>query len=621
MSETIRNETQVGIADLQKRLNSAGLKIIEQHENSRHRTINFAIGDTENQTDVTLSEEFLDDLPNTKEYQAMVDSYARVVAGRLKCGSPELFYCESGAGVQVSFQWPIHGVSHNNEPKAVLLANVTNKVDGKTANCAVEVGGGRVPAVLVQVVNDIRLAVDAGQIKFFEPTVHQDTYQPIEKTKQHVPKTRSQSDVERFVAGKVYTLGFIAVDDLSDVWAVDPWDAQYLGVTEKSLALAMRVLRANGLLQAGSGPEHVRPTDKLLAERSSQTREKAPLPNPQQKLSHDSPPAKNELLKELQRVIEQHPTLALIMLDVDNFKSVNDTKGHPAGDACLNKFIEAVETVVGQRGRVYRWGGDEFAICLPDFSTAEALTTAERIRSAVEQAKAGDDIEVTTSIGVCGSDRTESKSPEELFDFADKAMYQSKHSGKNRVTTWPLSSAGPKVFLEAKGKESPKLLDSVKKNGLEEIEPPDWALSSDDGELKPYEVETVKRKLAITRLNALHPRLTIWMTNRSDFRVLVKSASLWYAQKRLNHGVPSDNMAFVDVRPRIENTAFIIVTDEDATLKLQGLGIVDRHLPTFQFSEEVDLEVRVEYDLQGLEYEHRETVRVRVHGNRQIESL
>ncbi len=55
-------------------------------------------------------------------------------------------------------------------------------------------------------------------------------------------------------------------------------------------------------------------------------------------------------------------------------------------------------------------------------------------------------------------------------------------------------------------------------------------------------------------------------------------------------------------------------------LKLQSLGIVDRHLPTYTFSDDADLEVRVEYDLQGIEYEFRETVRVRVHGG-QVDSL
>jgi hypothetical protein len=207
MSETIRNETQFGIADFQKRLSAAGLGIIQQQGNFRHRNIYFAIGGTENQTDVTLSEEFLDDLPNTKEYQSMVDSYARAIAGRLKCGSPQLFFCESGVGVQVSFQWPIHsGGIQDGVYKAVLLMDVANPVDGKTAKCSVEVGGGRVPAVLVQVVNDLRSAIDAGQIQFYEPSVHQERYQRVER-KQSSTEARSQADVERFVAGKAYTLG------------------------------------------------------------------------------------------------------------------------------------------------------------------------------------------------------------------------------------------------------------------------------------------------------------------------------------------------------------------------------------------------------------------------------
>src|SRR5260370_17286194 len=121
--------------------------IVLQQENSRRRTINFAIGDTENQTDFTLSEEFLDDLPNTKEYQAMVDSYARAVAGRLKCGSPELFYCESGVGVQVSFEWPIHsGGIQDGVYKEVLLPVVTNPVDEKIPNSPLDIALGLCPA-------------------------------------------------------------------------------------------------------------------------------------------------------------------------------------------------------------------------------------------------------------------------------------------------------------------------------------------------------------------------------------------------------------------------------------------------------------------------------------------
>jgi diguanylate cyclase (GGDEF)-like protein len=472
-----------------------------------------------------------------------------------------------------------------------LLMDVTNKVGGKTAKCSVQIGGGRVPAVIVQVVNHVRLAVDAGQITFYEPTVHQEVYQRVE-TKQRAPGNLSQSDVECFVAGKAYTLGFIAVDEGSEVWAVDPWDAQYLGATTKDLSLAMRVLRANGLLQAGTSPDYVRPTDKLLAEHSSRTKKRAPLSRPQQELSHNSPPAKDELLKELQRILNQHGTFALIMLDIDNFKSVNDTKGHLEGNACLDKFIGAVETVVGQRGRVYRWGGDEFAICLPDFSTAEALTTAERIRSAVEQAKAGGDIEVTTSIGVCGSDRTESKSPEELFDFADKAMYQSKHSGKNRVTAWPPSSAGPNVESTPTKRlgeqERRKLADSVV-----------LSIKTDNGHQRNY---------------------TIRIKNHSkELAVAIKRISLWSEGQRLGDPV---------FRPEGENAkCWDVGADRELPFNFDAGETVAKRLwsiagsPSMSMFHDTNLlkghfrsKVRVEvlYEVEGIEKQYDETRMVQV---------
>jgi predicted signal transduction protein with EAL and GGDEF domain len=99
--------------------------------------------------------------------------------------------------------------------------------------------------------------------------------------------------------------------------------------------------------------------------------------------------------------------------------------------------VRSIADIAGRKGRIYRWGsGDEFAILLPDFSTDEAKATAERIRSAVEASKPGGDIAVTTKIGVCGTDRAGSNSAKEILDLVDKAMYESKHSGKNRVTTW-----------------------------------------------------------------------------------------------------------------------------------------------------------------------------------------
>lgn len=439
MPEPTRSETQLGVADLTKRLGAAGIHIIDQQRTpGLQRSTYFAIGSTERQTDVTISDTFLDDLPNTKEYQATVDSYACAVAGRLKCGSPELFYCRSGVAVRVSILWPLQAAMVNYNVSTFVLMDVIKQVDGQIAKCSMEAGytlGNTVFDIVIQTVNSVRTAVDDGLVTFYSPDVRQEKYQRIKR--QQRSERRSQSEIERFLAGKAYVLGFIAVDEPSDVWAVDPWDAQYLGVTKKELLLAMRVLRANGLLDPGSGPEYARPTDKLLAEQSSKKEDEETFFQSQQKASRLNLPNKEELLKDMRTVLERQSVSAVVVIDLDNFKGVNDTNGHSEGDACLDRVVSTIASIVGRKGKIYRWGGDEFAVCLPDFSTEEAQVTAERIRRAVEQTKPGGEIAVTTSIGICGSDHTDSKSAEEILNFADKAMYESKRLGKNRVTVWP----------------------------------------------------------------------------------------------------------------------------------------------------------------------------------------
>ena len=83
--------------------------------------------------------------------------------------------------------------------------------------------------------------------------------------------------------------------------------------------------------------------------------------------------------------------------------------------------MNTIGGVLGRKGILYRWEGDEFAVSLPDFSTGEAHATAERIRVAVEQAKPGTDLPVTTSIGVSGGDRMTSASAEDLLDGREKS--------------------------------------------------------------------------------------------------------------------------------------------------------------------------------------------------------
>jgi len=200
-------------------------------------------------------------------------------------------------------------------------------------------------------------------------------------------------------------------------------------------------MRANGLFEGGSDIDYAHPTDKLLAQQS-ETKNAEQKSQAPQKVSRLNLPTKDALLSDVQAALQQLSILAILVIDLDHFKSVNDKLGHSEGDACLDRVVDTIAIVVGRKGKLHRWGsGDEFAVFLPDFSTEDAQATAERIRSSVEQNRPGGEILVTTSIGICGTDRADSKQPVEILDFADKAMYESKQSGRNRVTAWPITAA------------------------------------------------------------------------------------------------------------------------------------------------------------------------------------
>lgn len=142
---------------------------------------------------------------------------------------------------------------------------------------------------------------------------------------------------------------------------------------------------------------------------------------------------------EWRRCKRERQPLALLFIDVDNFKSYNDTYGHLAGDDCLKGVADALATSMRRAGDLSaRYGGEEFAMILPNQSKEGALVVAERVRNVVEQMDAAKTPNpparrITVSVGVAVTTGAGDEETASLVAAADKAMYQAKQSGRNRV--------------------------------------------------------------------------------------------------------------------------------------------------------------------------------------------
>ncbi|MCX8075586.1 MAG: diguanylate cyclase [Aquificaceae bacterium] len=135
--------------------------------------------------------------------------------------------------------------------------------------------------------------------------------------------------------------------------------------------------------------------------------------------------------KEFARMNRQSLSISLIMLDVDNFKKINDTYGHNVGDEVLRSLAGIIRKSVRSYDLVVRWGGEEFLVLLPDTDAQEAVSIAERVRSSVEAFSMEGIPKFTVSIGVT-SYRVED-TVESFIERADNALYLAKSKGKNCV--------------------------------------------------------------------------------------------------------------------------------------------------------------------------------------------
>lgn len=145
-----------------------------------------------------------------------------------------------------------------------------------------------------------------------------------------------------------------------------------------------------------------------------------------------------KLVEAFNTSVERGDDLAIVMVDLDHFKSINDRYGHQAGDTCLKAAASVLSGVCSDRtSHIARYGGEEFALVLPACSLEDGVAVAEAIRTSISslriKAPQDDLIRMTASLGVASMRSGVFDSSEQILENADKALYRAKHSGRNNV--------------------------------------------------------------------------------------------------------------------------------------------------------------------------------------------
>lgn len=254
------------------------------------------------------------------------------------------------------------------------------------------------------------------------------------------------------VVGKAARFGrLVGPEPVSHPDAPEPWDhalavpmivgARVVGVIEVgdngAVSLPNHVLELIDTLssQAATAIEAARLYER--AEHQSRTDALTLLPN-----RHD---LDTTLANEVSRAERYGRSLAVAMLDLDHFKSVNDTFGHARGDDVLQETASVMRSVIRDVDTIYRYGGEEFLVVMPETSSASALELCERIRLAVfGRVVLPDGRRLTVSAGVAGYP-DHAQTPATLVNAADEALYRAKHAGRDRVVASTAVSAAVPV--------------------------------------------------------------------------------------------------------------------------------------------------------------------------------
>ncbi len=214
----------------------------------------------------------------------------------------------------------------------------------------------------------------------------------------------------------------------ADDFVLKPWDDEEL-VARLNRHLQVRA-RVDELLDEATALHRLSVTDGLT-------------------LLHNHRAFQERLREEFRRAQRHDDPLALVLLDLDHFKSVNDRHGHPAGDAVLREVASILRRCVRETDFLARYGGEEFGAILPNTAPAGAVTVAERIWKELGKLRAGPAgmVRVTASLGVSGFPQRGVGNADQLLTTADEALYRAKREGRDRLC---LYQAPPPGDLPAK---------------------------------------------------------------------------------------------------------------------------------------------------------------------------
>jgi diguanylate cyclase (GGDEF)-like protein len=153
------------------------------------------------------------------------------------------------------------------------------------------------------------------------------------------------------------------------------------------------------------------------------------------------------LRNETERSSRYGHVLSLLMLDLDRFKQVNDTYGHPGGDDALRAFAKRVQQDLRSPDCFARYGGEEFAVIMPETGAGAARNVAERIRTSLASRPLlslnGQEMTLTVSVGIATFPQ-DARTEDDLIAAADRALYAAKASGRNQVVSYHhMTGPGP----------------------------------------------------------------------------------------------------------------------------------------------------------------------------------